>query len=70
MTESGNAGRLVRASASRGGGRNQNGNHGLGLAAGVEARFPKRKIRFDDGIVSGSTELPSRDAFVAVGIRF
>ena len=69
MTESRNAGRPVRANASRGG-RNQNGNHGLGLAAGVEARFPKRKIRFDDGIVSGSTALPSRDAFVAVGIRF
>ncbi|MBQ9727067.1 MAG: hypothetical protein IJV65_06140 [Kiritimatiellae bacterium] len=43
---------------------------GLELAAGAEARFPKRKIRFDDGIVSGSTELPSWDAFVSVGIRF
>ena len=42
----------------------------LELAAGVETRFPRRKIRFDDGIVSGSTELPSWDAFVSVGIRF
>ena len=42
----------------------------LELAAGAEVRFPKRKIRFDDGIVSGSTELPSWDAFVTAGIRF
>lgn len=42
----------------------------LEIAAGAEARFPSRKIRFDDGIVSGSTELAKWDAFVAVGIRF
>lgn len=42
----------------------------LEVAAGAEARFPSRKIRFDDGIVSGSTELAKWDAFVAVGIRF
>ena len=42
----------------------------LEIAAGAEVRFPKRRIRFDDGIVSGSTELPSWDAFVSVGIRF
>ncbi len=42
----------------------------LEIAAGAEARFPNRKIRFDDGIVSGSTELPFWDAFVLVGIRF
>lgn len=42
----------------------------LELAAGAEARFPQRRIRFDDGIVSGSTELPSWEAFVSAGIRF
>ncbi len=42
----------------------------LEIAAGAEARFPSRKIRFDDGIVSGSTELAKWDAFLAVGIRF
>ena len=42
----------------------------LEIAAGAEARFPKRRIRFDDGIVSGSTELAKWDAFVSVGIRF
>ncbi len=42
----------------------------LEIAAGAEARFPSRKIRFDDGIVSGSTELAKWDAFVSVGIRF
>lgn len=42
----------------------------LELSAGAEARFPRRRIRFNDGIVSGSTELPSWDAFVSVGIRF
>ena len=42
----------------------------LEIAAGAEARFPKRRIHFDDGIVSGSTELSAWDAFVSVGVRF
>lgn len=42
----------------------------LEISAGAEARFPKRRVRFDDGFVSGSTELAKWDAFFAVGIRF
>ena len=42
----------------------------LELSAGAEVRFPRRRVRFDDGCVSGSTELAKWDAFVAISIRF
>ena len=42
----------------------------LEIAVGAQARFPTRRVRFDDGIVSGSVELPKWDAFASVGIRF
>lgn len=40
------------------------------LNVGASARFPNRSIRFDDGIVSGSTELAKWDAIAAVSFRF
>ncbi len=42
----------------------------LEVSAGIDTRFPNRKVRFDDGIVSGSVELADWDAFIAVGVRF
>ena len=43
---------------------------GLELSAGADVRFPSRRIRFGDGIVSGSVELPKWDAVVLVSIEF
>ena len=42
----------------------------LEVSAGVDTRFPNRSVAFNDGIVSGSVELPKWDAFVAIGVRF
>ncbi len=42
----------------------------LEISAGAEVRFPNRRVRFDDGIASGSVELADWTAFAAVGIRF
>lgn len=42
----------------------------LEFSAGIETRFPSRKVRFDDGIISGSVELSNWDAFVAIGVLF
>ncbi len=42
----------------------------LEIAVGAQARFPTRRVPFDDGIVSGSVELPKWDAFASVGICF
>ena len=42
----------------------------LTFTLGAEARFPHKKLRFDDGVVSGSVELAEWSAFVSVGWRF
>ena len=42
----------------------------LELSVGAEARFPHKRLRFDDGIVSGSVELAEWSAFAALGWRF
>ena len=42
----------------------------LELSLGAEARFPHKKLRFDDGVVSGSVELAEWSAFASVGWRF
>ena len=42
----------------------------LTFSLGAEARFPHKKLRFDDGVVSGSVELAEWSAFAAVAVRF
>ena len=42
----------------------------LELSVGVEARFPHKKLRFDDGVVSGKVDLAEWSAFASVGWRF
>ena len=42
----------------------------LELSVGAEARFPHKRLRFDDGVVSGSVELAEWSAFASVGWRF
>lgn len=40
------------------------------LSVGAEARFPRKKLRFDDGVVSGSVRLAGWSAFAGVSLRF
>lgn len=42
----------------------------LELTLGASVRFPDRKVRFDDGVVAGSVELPKWDAFAAATVMF
>lgn len=42
----------------------------LTFSIGAEARFPHKRLRFDDGVVSGSVELAEWSAFAAVSYRF
>ena len=42
----------------------------LEISVGAEARFPHKRLRFDDGVVSGSVELAEWSAFASVGWRF
>ncbi len=42
----------------------------LEFSLGAEARFPHKRLRFDDGVVSGSVELAEWSAFASVGWRF
>ena len=42
----------------------------LEFSVGAEARFPHKRLRFDDGVVSGSVELAEWSAFASVGWRF
>ena len=42
----------------------------LTLSFGAEARFPHKRLRFDDGIVSGKANLAEWSAFAALGWRF
>ena len=42
----------------------------LTFSLGAEARFPHKKLRVDDGVVSGKVGLAEWSAFASVGLRF
>ena len=42
----------------------------LTFSFGAEARFPHKRLRFDDGVVSGRVDLAEWSAFASVGWRF
>jgi hypothetical protein len=42
----------------------------LTISFGAEARFPHKRLHFDDGVVSGSVGLAEWSAFASVGWRF